>query len=78
MPNTPSDDPVVVTTATSEPMAAILIAQLQGEGIEAQMAGEYTSGFRAEAPGGVQILVHASDAERAREILEQAPPVNDA
>jgi len=71
MPNTPSDDPVVVTTAASEPLAAILIAQLQGEGIEAHMAGEYTAGFRAEAPGVVQILVHASDADRARQVLEE-------
>ena len=66
-----SDEPVIVTTANSEPLAAIMVARLRGEGIEAEMSGEYTSGFRAEAPGVVQILVRASDAARAREVLQE-------
>ncbi len=70
--NEQSDEPVVVTTAASEPLASIMVAQLRAEGIQAEMSGEYTSGFRAEAPGRVQILVHASDEARAGRCLRKS------
>ena len=67
------DEPVLVANAPSEPVAAIWVSHLEAEGIEADTAGSLTSGFRAEAPGGVQIYVHATDAARAREVLQQVP-----
>jgi hypothetical protein len=33
------------------------------------MSGTYTAGFRAEAPGQVQILVAAEDEAKAREVI---------
>ena len=65
----PNPDPVVLTTRPNETLASLLVSALREEGIECQMAGMYTSGMRAEAPGQVQILVHAGDLDRAREVL---------
>jgi len=67
-----STDPnatVVLTTVPLEAEAALLVAALADQGIEAMHVGELTTGFRAEAPGDVQILVRARDVDRAREIL---------
>jgi|GEM_PF-2353909 len=63
-------DPVVLTTRPNETLASLLISALREEGIECQMAGMYTSGMRAEAPGQIQILVHSGDLERAKAVLE--------
>ena len=38
--------------------------------IAAQMVGGLTSGLRAEAPGGVTVLVHAENLERAQSIVD--------
>ena len=62
--------PVVLTTRANETIASLLVGALENEGIRAVMEGQLTSGFRAEAPGGVRILVRASDLGRAREVLE--------
>jgi hypothetical protein len=61
--------PVVVATAMNEVEAAAMAAALDDQGLAAQVVGGLTSGFRAESPGEVRILVHAADAERARQIL---------
>ncbi len=62
-------EPVVVAQPASEVEAAILRGALEAEGIPAWVVGGLTSGFRAEAPGRARLMVRASDAERAREIL---------
>lgn len=49
--------PVVLTAVPTDVQAALIVAALHGRGIEAQTIGELTSGFRAEAQGGVKILV---------------------
>ena len=54
----------------SEPLAAVLIGRLESEGIRAEMSGALTSGFRADAPGDVQILVRPEDAVQARKLLD--------
>ena len=68
----PNDSPpVVLTRVPSEMIASILVAGLQNEGIRAQFVGGLTSGFRAEAPGLVQILILGPDHPRARDLLAQ-------
>lgn len=69
--------PVVVATARTEIEAAAIAAVLDGAGIAVEVVGGLTSGFRAEAPGEVRILVHRADLEQAREVLRErsaAPP----
>lgn len=67
------DDPnrvVVLTRVPTELHAAMIVAALDARGVQAQAAGALTSGFRAEAPGGVQILVRHCDLEQARLALQ--------
>jgi hypothetical protein len=66
------DHIVPVTSVPNEVEAGIVIAALEDAGIKATMSGVYTAGFRAEAPGQVQILVHQADVERALQVLESA------
>ena len=68
MPDDPSQ-PIVLMEVPTEAQAAIIVAALAELGIEAQMAGGLISGMRAEAPGQVGVLVHAEDAERARDAI---------
>ncbi len=63
------NQPVRLTTVPTEAQAALAVAALEQHGVHAQSVGELTSGFRAEAPGGVQILVRRADLERAQEAL---------
>ena len=42
---------------------------LNSNGIHARVVGDYTSGFQAEAPGEVQVLVASEQLGRARELL---------
>ena len=67
-----ADDPVLLTSAPNEMEAGIIVGALESAGIKATMSGVYTAGFRAEAPGWVQILVNEEDLEKAKEILADA------
>lgn len=67
-----SDDPnrvVVLTAAPTEAQGAMIVAALEAQGVQAQTTGALTSGFRAEAPGGVQIIVRYADLEQAQSVL---------
>ena len=67
-----TDDPnraVVLTTVPTEAQAALIVAALEDRGVQARTTGELTSGFRAEAPGGGQVLILQADLERARDTL---------
>ena len=67
-----SDDPEspkMVKTVPTEIEAAAIVAQLAAHGINASTTGNFTSGFRAEAPGWVQVIVKAEDFEQAEQIL---------
>ena len=66
-----TDAPVRLTTAANEAMAAMIVAALDQRGIQASAVGGLTSGFRAEAPGGVIVLVRRSELERALAVLEE-------
>jgi hypothetical protein len=59
----------VLVSMPSEVEAALLVQALESRGIAAQATGTLTSGFRAEAPGQVKILVHQEDLSKAYEIL---------
>jgi hypothetical protein len=52
-------------------LAGIIVAALEQNGIRATMSGETTAGFRAEAPGWVQILVAQDDLSRAQAVLKE-------
>jgi hypothetical protein len=72
--------PMVLTTVETEGQAAMIVAALGERGIQARSIGGLTSGFRAEAPGGVKVLVRQIDFDQAQAILqavEAARPGND-
>jgi len=71
MTDSNNQDPVVLALMPSEPQAAILVAALEGEGIHAEMSGALTSGFRADVPGDVKVLVMPEDLQRAQAILDE-------
>ena len=67
--STSTDNLAILATLSTDMEAAMIIAALEREGIEAFMKGEYTAGFRAEAPSWPKVEVRESDLEKAREIL---------
>lgn len=71
--STDPQSPVVVAEAADELQANVILGALEAAGIHAKMVGEFTAGFRAEAPGMVQILVRQEDAEKAKSLLESLP-----
>ena len=69
-----SEDPdeyVKLTRVPAEVQAALIVAALLDRGIQARHVGGLISGFRAEAPGGVDIFVRRVDVERARTALQE-------
>jgi hypothetical protein len=50
--------------------AGFIVAALDEHGIKATMTGEATAGFRAEAPGWVQVLVAERDLPHAQSVLD--------
>jgi hypothetical protein len=81
----PSDtrhaDPATRLVAIAHPrddIEAQLITNLLADaGIEAMVTGGSLSGFRAEAPANVCVVVRAADAEAAREALAAVRPAID-
>jgi hypothetical protein len=63
--------PVEVAKVPTDIEAASLITVLEQAGIKATATGSYTSGFRAEAPGWVSVVVRREDQEQAEAILKQ-------
>lgn len=63
-------DIVVLTTTLTEAEAAIISAALEEEGIQTIADGGFVSGFKAEAPGRVRVIVREEDSERARIVLK--------
>jgi hypothetical protein len=67
-----TEHPEHIALLTSTPLemeAGIIVGALEENGIKATMAGQTTAGFRAEAPGWVQVLVAEEDLESAKEVL---------
>ena len=65
-----SDELVTVATRASEVEAEVLVNVLRDAGIKAVALGGFTAGFRAEAPGWVQVQTFSRDADQAREVIE--------
>jgi hypothetical protein len=61
---------VRVLRSHDEIEATHLAQTLQESGIQAVATGGSTAGFRAEAPGYVDVLIHEKDLPRAKKILE--------
>jgi hypothetical protein len=64
--------PKTLVWLANELEAAMIVNALEDQGIRATAVGGYTSGFRAEAPGGVRVVVARGDLVRAREVLAEA------
>ncbi len=60
-----------LATTPTEQEAALIAAALQENGISSTVTGQFTAGFRAEAPGWVQVLVADDELARAQEILAE-------
>lgn len=60
------NQPVVLTTVTTEAQAQLIVAALEERGVESETTGGFTAGFRAEAPGVVRVLVRQADLGRAQ------------
>jgi hypothetical protein len=71
---TSTDNLVTLAELSTDMEAAMIIAALEREGIEAFMKGEFTASFRAEAPSWPKVEVRESDYERARAILNEMNP----
>ncbi len=69
-----TDDPnapqVIVRVAT-EVEASIIAGQLQLRGISSEVEGGFVSGFKAEAPGDVAVVVKQCDLMCAKKALEE-------
>lgn len=61
----------VLAVVRTEPEAAMMVQALESHGIPAQYVGALTSGFRAEVPGGVSVIVHTENLSKARELLRE-------
>lgn len=66
-----SNEPVVLTEVTTEVEAAVLQQLLGDAGIKSVYNGAAISGFAAEAPAMVRLLVDKADRERARKLLAE-------
>ncbi len=61
--------PAVLASFANEFKAEIVANALRERGIEVTTSGDFVSGFKAEAPGDVRVLVKEEELERARSLL---------
>lgn len=69
--------PEVLLSVSNEIEAGVIVTALAEYGIEALTTGGYTSGFKAEAPGYVAILVKQADLDRAKQALAEIQQQKD-
>jgi hypothetical protein len=67
---TTEDTLVILAELSTDMEASMIIAALEREGIEAFMKGQFTAGWRADAPSWPKVEVRESDYARARAILD--------
>ena len=65
----PHPEPVIIGEYPTEIQASFALNALREAGIRCEMVGGASSGFKAESPGYVRILVPEHEAEKARQIL---------
>jgi hypothetical protein len=68
---TKNDSLMTLTTVSTEMEGQLLVNLLEEHGIPATAAGGMTSGFRAEAPGTVQVMVMQDRLSVARVIVDE-------
>ena len=66
----PGNNPETLVSVSNDLEAAMIVSALAAQGVDASTAGDFTSGFRAEAPGIVKVIVRRADLTRAREALD--------
>ncbi len=66
-----------LTSVRTEMEAGVIVSGLKERGIRATMSGVYTTNFRAEAPGWVEILVAEDDLAQAQCVLDDVRREND-
>lgn len=69
--------PYKLTVTRTELEAAAIVAALSAMGIEANATGGHTAGFRAEAPGYVEVWVRQQDLDRAQKALAEMDSDSD-
>ena len=65
-----SNRPELLASVPSEGEAALIIAALERQGIQAYAEGGLTSALRTEVPTGVKIMVRHADLDRAAAALD--------
>ncbi|MCY2982307.1 MAG: hypothetical protein NTY15_01570 [Planctomycetota bacterium] len=65
------NNPTSLTRYCSEVEAAALLAALSESGIQGTTTGSFTTGFHAEAPGDITVVVRQCDLSRAQEVLAE-------
>ena len=70
--------PDVLLSVTNEIEAAAIVNALADYDIKAITVGGYISGFKAEAPGNVAVVVTREDFERAKEALTEIRQQQDS
>ena len=65
----PHEEPVTLVRCLTEAEATLIAEELRREGIESTLSGQITGSMRFEAPGTVDVLVHADDAAAAQTVL---------
>jgi hypothetical protein len=66
-----------LTSVRTEMEAGVVVAGLEERGIKAAMSGVYTTNFRAEAPGWVEVLVAEHELAKAQDALDEIQEEND-
>jgi len=69
------NNPTTLAQYCSEVEAAAILAALSESGIQGTTTGSFTTGFQAEAPGDVTVVVRQSDLPRALEVLAELETV---
>lgn len=62
--------PIKLETFNDNYQASILVARLEEHNIKATAVGGFVSGFQAESPGYVDVVVVQSDFDRAKSLYD--------
>lgn len=71
MTNQDHPEPVIIGQYPTEIQATFAANMLREAGIRCELLGGASSGFKAETPGYVRLLVSQLDEAKARELLEE-------
>lgn len=75
-----TDNESVVTLAvfTEDMLAQMLAEALESAGIQCEIEGGVTSGFRAETPTVVKVIIHRDDQDEAQAVFEEWEHAGDS